>query len=67
MYLKAGPIKECIVLTDSDNSKIASPQRLHIQEALEIFSSQYPKYGHTAQSYIEGKKIKALSYGSMKV
>ena len=55
MCLKADPIKECSILTELDNSKIASPQRLHIQEVLEIFSSQYPKYGHTAQSYIKDK------------
>jgi hypothetical protein len=55
MCLKAGPIKECIILTELDNSKIASPQRMHIQEVLEVFSSQYPKYDHTAQSYIKGK------------
>jgi hypothetical protein len=58
MCLKAGPIKECIILTELDNSKIASPQRMHIQEVLEVFSSQYPKYDHTAQSYIKGKKLR---------
>jgi hypothetical protein len=58
MCLKAGPIKECIILTELDNSKIASPQRMHIQEVLEVFSSQYPKYDHTAQSYIKWKKLR---------
>jgi len=38
-----------------DHTKTSSPQRKRIQEVLEVSSGQYPKFDHTAQSYIQGK------------
>ena len=52
-----------VVMNLEDHTKTSSPQRKHIQEVLEVSSGQYPKFDHTAQSYIELKiKASVLSY-----